>query len=210
MSVAVSVLAFFGVDEALIGDLVEQYSAGRSALWLCKQIAVALAVCVASAVRSDPNIVGVTAVVVVVALALPSVWMHFIMHYAIMLHLAWYPGAFDWLARSSPPDALWQLVVFVHPWEWTFWAEWCALLALLTCCLVGIWPRRARLILAVFVLSNVGQSLPYLEQSFVDWLHAPFNLVWMSNFVCYALFHLVAIPAAIVLSACCAQQFVSS
>src|SRR5947208_7195767 len=147
---AVVVMERFAVDGALIGDLVEQHRAGRSALWLWRQTVIAVAARVASTVPSDPRIVGVAAVVGAAALALPYMWMHFLWHYVVMLDTMWYPRSIDWLARSSPP-ALWQVVVFVHPWAWTYTAGWCAMLGAVTWCLVRLWPKYANLVVAVFL-----------------------------------------------------------
>ena len=193
---AIVVMERCGVDESLIGDLVEQHRGGRSALWLWRQTVMAVAARVASAVQSDPTVVGVAAVVVAVALALPYVWMHFLWHYAVMLDMAWYPRSINWLARSSP-QALWQVVVFLHPWAWTYMAGWCAMLGVIAWCLVRLWPNHATLILAVFMLSNVSPSLPSLGRSLLDWSHEPANPIWISHFVSYALFVFVAIPLSI-------------
>lgn len=194
---AVRLLARIGADEALIGDLIERRAAGRSALWLWRQIVVAVARRVDSVVESDPSLVGVAAVVVAVDLALPVVWMNVFSHFLVVLHVAWNPRSMYWLATSLP-RTLFRIVVFLHPWDWSGAAVWCALLGAMAWCLVGIWPKRANLIVGTFVVSNLCQTLPYLEGSFVDWLHDPLNPVWASNFIWYASFTLVAIPASIV------------
>ena len=193
---ATVVMERFGVDESLIGDLVEQHRAGRSALWLWRQTIIAVAARVAFAAQSDPTTVGVAAVVVAVGLALPYVWMHFLWHYAVMVDKAWYPRSINWLARSSP-DALWQVVVFLHPWAWTYMAGWCAMVGVIAWCLVRLWPNHATLILAVFLLSNVSQSLPSLGRSVLDWSHQPANPIWISNLLSFAFFVFVAIPLSI-------------
>jgi hypothetical protein len=85
---AIVVMERFGVDESLIGDLVEQHRAGRSALWLWRQTVIAVAARVASVGRSDPTVVGVAAVVIAIAIALPYIWIHFLSHYVAMLDMA--------------------------------------------------------------------------------------------------------------------------
>jgi hypothetical protein len=187
----------FSVDEALTGDLIERRRTGRSAIWFWQQTVMAVAARVASAVHSDPIVVGVVGVTVAVDIALPYVWMHFLTPYVILpLHFGRSPTSINWLATSLP-RALFQIVVFLHPWEWSGGTAWCALLAMMAWCLVGIWPKRATLISATFVLTNVCQTLPYLERSFLDSSHDSFNPVWASNFIWYAFFTLVAIPVSI-------------
>jgi len=193
---AVRLMQRFGVYDALIGDLAEQRRAGRSSVWLWRQTVVAIAARLTAVVRDDPAVVGVAALTVAIDVALPVVWMHFLAHYAILLHVAWYQPTIGWLARSSP-HPLWRMIVFLHPWEWTFIVEWCALLGVMAWCLVGIWPNRATLIIAMFVLANVCQTLPYLTGSFVDWAHDPLNSVWASKFLWYGFSTLVIMPASI-------------
>jgi hypothetical protein len=193
---AIVVMARFGVDESLIGDLVEQHRAGRSAVWLWRQTVMAVAARVAATVASDPMVVGVAAVAGAVALALPYLWMHVLWHYVVMVDRAWYPRAITWLARSSPP-AIWPVVVFLHPWAWSYMAGWCALLGVVAWCLVRLWPNHATLILAVFLLSHVSQSLPSLGRSFLDWSHQPTNPMMISHVLSYAVFVFVAIPLSI-------------
>jgi hypothetical protein len=105
-----------GVEESLIGDLAEQRRAGRSALWLWRQTVIAVAQRFEVIAQQDPTRLGIKAGVVALALSLPYVWMHFLWHYAVLLDMAWYPGSMNWLARSSP-HVVWQLVVFLHPWD---------------------------------------------------------------------------------------------
>ena len=186
----------FGVEESVIGDITEQHRAGRSTIWLWRQTVVAVATRLARAIHDDPAVVGVVAITVAVDVALPYLWMHHLWHYALMLHVAWYPRAFNWLAGSSP-HALWQIVVFLHPWEWTFGVGWCALLGMIAWCLVGVWPKRVTVVAAAFVLANLCQTLPVLERSFVEWARDPHNPVWASNVVCYGFLTLLAIPASI-------------
>ena len=193
---AVRLLERVGVDESLIGDLVEQHHAGRSAMWLWRQAVIAVAARVVAVVESDPTVVGVAAVVAAVAVALPYVWMHFLWHYAVMLDVAWYPRTINWLARLSP-YAVWEIVVFLHPWAWTYMAGWCAMVGVIAWCLVRLCPNHINLILTVFVLSNVSQSLPTIGRSFLDWSHEPANPVWISNLVSYTFFVLIAIPLSI-------------
>jgi len=76
-------------------------------------------------------------------------------------------------------------------------ADWCAMLGVIAWCLVRLWPSRADLILAVFVLSTVSQTLPSLGRSFLDWVHEPANPIWTSNLAWYAFFVLVAMPLSI-------------
>jgi len=198
--VAIRLLRRFHVDESLVGDLVELRRSGRSPLWFWRQTVNALAAHVATDVRSDPSVVVVTATVVAGALALPYVWTHWLGHYANVLHAAWYPRAFNWFTRSSP-HALWQVVVFLHPWEWDFDILWSAMLYVVTWGLIRTWPHRAHVIVLIFVLSNVSQSLPSLGRSVFDWSRAPFNPVWTSNLIWYGFFELVVIPASIIFGA---------
>src|SRR5262245_10142274 len=44
----------FGVDEFLVGDLIEQRQSGRSRAWLCHQLVVALLAAVARDVVAHP------------------------------------------------------------------------------------------------------------------------------------------------------------
>jgi hypothetical protein len=112
------------------------------------------------------------------------------------LDTAWYPRSSKGLARSSP-HTLWQVVIFLHPWVWTYMAGWCAMLGVIAWCLARLWPNRANLILAVFMLSNVSQSLPTLGRSFLDWSHEAANPIWISNVVSYAFFVFIAVPLSI-------------
>lgn len=199
MRAASWLLARFGVDESLTGDLIEQRRVGRSALWLWRQALIAVVHRIGSVVTRDPAVVGVAAVVVAVDVALPYVWMLSFMRYAaLQRYLAGSQDWINWLAAVLP-RALFQIVVFLHVWAWSGMAAWCALLGAMARCLVGIWPKWANLIVATFVLSNLCQTLPYLEQSFLDWARDPLNPVWASNFVCYGFFALFAIPASIVI-----------
>ena len=197
MRSACRLMSVFGVDQAVIGDIVEQRRAGRSAIWLWQQTVVAVAVQLVSAVRTDPAVLGVVAVTVAVDVALPYVWTRFLMHNAVMAHLVWNPSAIHWWTSLSP-HAFFEFVEFLHPWAWSGYAMWCVLFGVMAWCLVGIWPERATLIVATFILSNLCQTLQGLGGSFVDWFHDPINPVWASNLVWYAFFTLVAVPASIV------------
>ena len=77
-------------------------------------------------------------------------------------------------------------------------AAWCVMLASIAWCLVRLKPRQRGPVLAVFVLSNVGQSLPTVGRSFLDWWHAPADPIWISNVVSASVFVFVAIPLSIV------------
>jgi hypothetical protein len=93
---AVWMLERFGVDESLIGDLIEQYRGGRSPGWLWRQVIVAIAASAAARVRRDRAVIAVSSVVVAVAVALPYVWMSFLWHYVHMVDNAWYPRSINW------------------------------------------------------------------------------------------------------------------
>jgi len=196
MKAAAWLLTRFGVDASLIGDLVEQHRSGRSRLWFWRQTVVAIAARVAATMSIDLAVVRIAAVVAVIALAESYLWMHVFSHYANVLYMTWYPYSIDWMARTSP-HAIWQIVVFLHPWAWTFMAGWCAMLAVIAWCLVRLWAARAKLILGAFVLSTVSQTLPILGRTFFDWTRDPTNPVWISNLVLYAMFVLVAVPLSI-------------
>jgi hypothetical protein len=185
-----------GVDESLIGDLVERHRAGQSALWLWQQTIIAVMHQFVSVVQQDPTRLGIAAGVAALALSLPYVWMHVLWHYAVLLDMTWYPRSINWLALSSP-QVFWQILVFLHPWAWTYMAAWCVMLAGIAWCLVRLKPSQRGLILAVFVLSNVGQRLPTVERSFLDWWHAPANPLWISNVVSTSIFVFVMIPLSI-------------
>jgi hypothetical protein len=149
-------MEYVGVEESLIGDLIEQRRAGRSALWLARQTVIALAQRFVVVAQQDPTRLGVAAGVVATALLLPYVWMHFLWQYALLLDMAWYPSSMNWLARSSPL-VVWQLLDFLDPWAWTYTARWCVMLAGIAWCLARIKPSQRGLILVVFALSNVAE-----------------------------------------------------
>jgi hypothetical protein len=71
------------------------------------------------------------------------------------------------------------------------------MLGAVTWCLVRLWPKYANLVVTVFLLSDVGQSLPFLGRSFLDWSHEPANPIWISHLVSYAFFVFVATPLSI-------------
>jgi hypothetical protein len=185
-----------GVDESLIGDLAEQVRAGRSVVWLWRQTVVAIVTKMASTAERDPAVLGVAGVVMAAAFAFPYTWTHFLWRFALVVDNAWYPRTFNWFAHASP-QALWQMVVFLHPWAWTYTAGWCVSLGVIAWWLVGLWPNRADLVIAIFVLSNASQCLPYLGRSFLDCVHEPTNAIWISDFVWYACFVFVAMPLSI-------------
>ena len=185
-----------GVDEALIGDLAERRRAVQSALWLWQQTFIAIVQRFVAVVQHNPARLGTALGVVALALSLPSVWMHVLWHYAVLMDRVWYPRSINWLARSSPP-AVWQVVVFLQPWAWTYMAGWCVMLGVIAWGLVRLWPNDTNLILAVFLLSNISQSLPSLGRSVLDWSHQPANPMWISRVLSYAFFVFVAIPLSI-------------
>ena len=69
-----------GIDESLIGDLVEQHRTGQSPLWLWQQTIIAVMHQFVSVVQQDPTRLGIAAGVAVLALSLPYVWMHVLWH----------------------------------------------------------------------------------------------------------------------------------
>ena len=125
----------FGVDDSLIGDVLEQCRAGRSAVWLWRQTIIAVAQQIVSGVQQHPlqvaartwESVWLATGAVAMSLSLSYVWMHLIWRYVVILDVAWYPSAMNWMARSSPP-VIWQLFVLLHPWAWTWTVAWCAVL----------------------------------------------------------------------------------
>lgn len=193
-----------GVDESLVGDLIEQRQAGRSTWWVWRQTIVAIASRIASIARHDPvqtaaqvwDHLWVATAVTTVSLSLPYLWMHGLWHYAVVVDMAWYPASFKWLARSSP-GAIWPLLVALHPWAWTYTAGWCVMLGSTAWLLVRLRPDRHVLILAVFVLANIAYCLSGLGRMFVDWWHEPANPIWMSNVIDYAVFVFILTPASI-------------
>jgi hypothetical protein len=194
----------FRVDAALIGDVLEQRHAGRSALWLWRQTIIALVHRIVSGVQQDPlraaarvwGSVWLATGTLALSLSLPYVWMHFLWHYAAMLDMSWYPRSLGWMARSSP-HIVWQLFILLHPWAWSYMAVWCAVLGALTWSLVRFKPRQRDLILTLLVLSQIGPCLPTLTRSFIDWSHEPANPVGILNLVWYAVFVFAAIPLSI-------------
>ena len=193
---AIRLLERVGIDEGLIGDLIEQRHAGRSALWLWWQTVMTIVARIRSDLRRDPTPLWCAAGAVAIALVLPYVWRHVVWDYAVRLDVTWYPATIDWLARSSP-DGVWNLVRVFRPWSWTSTAAWCALLASTAWLLVRVRPKERVLILTVFTLSNMAQGLPSLGRLFLDWSTQPANPMRISNFVWFAILLFVAIPLSI-------------
>ena len=82
-------------------------------------------------------------------------------------------------------------------WALTGTVAWCALVASVAWVLVRRYPRQRGLLLTVFLVSNVGQCVPYLRVAFVDWLRDPGNPIWFFNVLWSAIFTFIATPFSI-------------
>jgi hypothetical protein len=193
---AIRVLERCGVDQMLIGDLVEQERVGKSALWLWRQTCVAIAHRIAAEVRRDPLLAWYTAFAFAAGWILPWLWMQALWHIEARLDSAWYPASYSWLAHRAP-DWMWRLVVFLHPWAWTISITWCAIVGAAAWLLVRLQPAARGAILIVFTLSSVAPCLPSFIALLVDWLHDPTNPIWFSIVLWNAVFVFVAIPFSI-------------
>jgi hypothetical protein len=54
-------------------------------------------------------------------------------------------------------------------------------------------------VVTLFLITQVGQCVPYLWTDLLDWLHAPDNPMWFFNVFWFAVFSFVAIPFSILL-----------
>ncbi len=180
-------------SESLVGDLVERYQEKQSDGWFWRQTVVAVAASVAAeGARQAPIALSVAAI----AVALPSVYVHWLSHPVNLVYALWYPWFLERLARSVP-DIVWRTTIQLHPWAWTGTVAWCALLAATTRAMVRARPRHRALILTVFVASNLVECAPQLAASLIKWLQAPADPAWAFNLLWYALFVLVAGPLSI-------------
>jgi hypothetical protein len=110
----------------------------------------------------------------------------------------WYPHVID---------SRWSWMV-VNPWAYrlqlyslTFRVAWCGLLALVSWIVSRVRSRPRGLLLTVFLLPQFALGLPYLRMAFSEWLREPDNPIRFFNFFWYALFTLIAMPAAVLCGA---------
>ena len=85
----------------------------------------------------------------------------------------------------------------LHLWALTGTVAFCALMAAVAWMFVRWFPGQRGLVLTVCLITNVGECLPYLRSSFVDWVRDPGNPVWFFNVVCFAAFACVLTPLSI-------------
>jgi len=180
--------------ESLVGDLVERYQRKQSAVWYWREVGIAV---VGSFTSEALRHWWMTAVAIAIARVLPETYVRFLSPPVNIVYSAWYPRSINWLARSGLPDSMWRVLVQLHPWAWTGTLAWCAVLAAVAWVLVRVRPGQRGLILTVFLLSNLVECVPYLLNSFTDWLRDPLNPIWAFNLLWYAVFVLLAVPFSI-------------
>ncbi len=181
-----------GKRESLIGDLIEQHHAGRSSAWYWRQSIGAIGGNLAAMLWTHKWVaIGVVALDAI----LPHLYLSFISRWVTLVESAWYPRLMDWLIETE-----WNTVrhaVYGLATGLTGEVAWCGLIASVAWVLVRLRPGQRRTILALFVLSDVGQCIPGLQGALAAWLHHPANLIGFLGFFRFSIFTFVAIPFSV-------------
>jgi hypothetical protein len=178
--------------DSVVGDLVEQYAAGRSRTWFWYQTFVAVALGFAEAIWSRRLM---TLSIVLVDEMLPVVYNRVLSHWIAVVNAAWYPKTWNWLTTSAP-DSVWRVAVWLEPWWWTSQIAWCAILVAVARVFVVARPSERRFIAAGFILLNV---IHYVVGAVAS--YDPANAAWAARFVWYTASELVLMPVCILVGA---------
>lgn len=182
--------------ESLVGDLVEQYQHGRSSAWYWRQ---ALAAVLAGSVAEVWNQKLLIACVLATSVYLLN-WIYtFVLWptFVVRLYLAWYPPLIRWLLAKDL-DAIRLAVYRVRLENLTSTLVWCVLLTTAVWSATRICPRQRRLIATVFLVSQIGQCLPYLHDAFENWLRYRANdPSWFFTFLMFSLYVFAALPSCV-------------
>jgi hypothetical protein len=180
--------------ESLIGDMLEQYQRGRSSTWYWRQTLSAVAAGVAAEMRQH-KLLAVS--VAALSASLPELY---------MLSRLWvWVRSVDGLWYTRLIDSRWSWVVIdpwayrLQPYLWTSDIAWCAILAATSWIVVRLRPRQRCLVLALFLIPQVGLRLPYLRTAVTNWLREPGNPIWIFNVLWFSAFTFIAIPFSILL-----------
>jgi hypothetical protein len=177
--------------DSVVGDLLEQYAAGRSRTWFWRQTFVTIVLSFATAAWSHR---WMAFSVLLVDQMLAPLYMRLLSHWTAVVHSAWYPRTWNWLATSAP-DPFLSVAVWLHPWAWTTEIVWCGILATVAQAFVMVRPSERRFIAAMFILLNVIRYLPYVVDGIAS--YDPASPAWAANFIWYTTYELVVIPLSI-------------
>jgi hypothetical protein len=182
--------------EALIGDLLEQHSRGRSGAWYWRQAARAI-VTSFGAEMWQQKLLAVVAVALGTYLA--QLYMFIIRpSWVAELDRLWYPhligSRWSWMA--------------INPWAYrlqlytlTGRVVYCAFLLAVVWILCRLHPRQRGLLATLFVVTQIGGCMPALRGGLATWLHEPGNPIVFFSLLWFSLFAFVAIPASILAGA---------
>jgi len=178
--------------ESLIGDMLEQYQRGRSAMWYWRQTISAIAASFAAEIRQHKLLaVFVTAL----SAYLPDIYMYSrLWVWVARLDRLWYPHVIDsrWSWMAIDPWAY-----RLKPYLWTSNIVWCAILAAISWIMSRLYPRQRGLVMTVFLVPQVCLRLPYLRAALTDWLREPNNPMWLFSVLWFSIFTFIAIPLSI-------------
>ncbi|MCU1232166.1 MAG: hypothetical protein JWP63_133 [Candidatus Solibacter sp.] len=148
MKFAEWLLRTFGVDETLLGDLVEERGAGRSAMWLALQTAAAIATQIGRDLRRHP---------VLALRAIATGW---------LLTTAW-GVLFNWVEIHSRHRGMTSMMIVLTVLVWPAFVGW----------MIAQTHRaqRAAMLLA-YVASGVSWSLYYYTAHFKEIIRIPNQL----------------------------------
>jgi hypothetical protein len=182
--------------ESLIGDLSEAYQGGRSPLWYWRQVIVAVVGGIGVEIWDQKFlIVGVLATSVYV---LQWIYTSVLGPLVVLpVYRAWYPPLISWLL-SKDLDGIRLVAYRVHLWGLTGTVAWCALLIVAVRAAVWLRPAERKLIASLFVISQVGMSLPYVYDSFNNWLsYRHSDPSWFFAFLDFAVNIFLIVPFSV-------------
>jgi hypothetical protein len=184
------------IREGLVGDLEEQFRAGRSTAWYWRQTA---GVVVHSASREIWQHRVLALSLTIVSLYLPEIFRRALPPYAL--------ARVDALWHGELLDSSWSWLV-LSPWSYVLplqalegWIAFCVLLMTTAWLANRLSGRQHGMVIALLVTSQVSQCLPGLRFGLEAWWHDPTNPMWFFQLLWFVAFALVAAPLSIWLGA---------
>ena len=180
--------------ESLIGDLIEQYSGGRSSAWYWRQTISAIVTSLsAEAWRHQ----ALAIFVVALGAYMGDIYMFIMQESGLRWIDSWYPRLMSWLLKAEL-DGVWRLASSLQMHGWVTMILFCAFLAAVVWIVSRIRPRQMGFVLAMFLVTQISLCLPYLRIALTNWLNDPGNPMWFFNLLWFSIFTFVLVPFSII------------
>jgi hypothetical protein len=171
-----------------MGDVFEQYQRGRSVTWYWRQTINAIVTGFATETWRHK---AAAASAVALGAYLPQIYTWWPGRWVPILDQLWYPRLID---------SRWSWMV-INPWAYrlqpyllTQRLAWCAMLGIAAMIISRFYSRQRRLVLTLFLITQVGGSVPGVLSG---WLQEPSNPISFFGLLWSTFFTFVAIPFSI-------------